>query len=48
VNLAVYTLEMARAHMQELHAIAERSRAAQPSSTLSRVKRLVARRRSVR
>ncbi|MEU0935157.1 MULTISPECIES: hypothetical protein [Embleya] len=44
----MYTLEMARAHMQELHAIAERSRATQPSNTLKRVKRLVGRRKSGR
>ncbi|MGC0419331.1 hypothetical protein [Embleya sp. AB8] len=44
----MYTLEMARAHMQELQAIAERSRATQPSSTLKRVKRLVGRRKSGR
>ncbi|MGW1996682.1 hypothetical protein [Embleya sp. NPDC001921] len=44
----MYTLEMARAHMQELHAIAERSRATQPSGTLKRVKRLVGRRKSGR
>ncbi|WP_268812554.1 hypothetical protein [Embleya scabrispora] len=44
----MYTLEMARAHMQELHEIAERSRATQPSSTLKRVKRLVGRRKTAR
>jgi hypothetical protein len=34
--------------MQELHAMAKRSRATQPSNTLERVKRLVGRRKSGR
>jgi hypothetical protein len=42
----MYTLEMARAHMEELHATAERSRAMQPSTTLALIKRLVGRRKS--
>ncbi|MEU8138489.1 MULTISPECIES: hypothetical protein [Streptomycetaceae] len=39
----MYTLEMARAHIQELHEMAERSRPVGPRPTLTRVKKFVAR-----
>lgn len=44
----MYTLDMARAHIQELHELAERSRPvrpARPNRSLARVKRLVSRKR---
>lgn len=39
----MYTLEMARAHIQELHEMAERTRPVRPRTTLTRVRKFVAR-----
>ncbi|MDI2127027.1 hypothetical protein [Yinghuangia seranimata] len=44
----MYTLEMARAHIQELHEMAERSRPVGRHNTLNRVKKFVARTRTGR
>ncbi|GAA4997809.1 hypothetical protein ACPA54_11360 [Uniformispora flossi] len=44
----MYTLEMARAHIQELHEQAERTRPIGPRPTLKAVKKFVARARSAR